>query len=142
MADSKELELLARLLYTENQQNLTPEEAAGIVRSVYERQKLAGYPESVEEILNQPRQYSGFSPAGGPRHAANYEKGLAFSPEHPRWNDYMTLAQHGWQEAQKPGEGPTFYFSGPTPKWAKGLKLTTVGAHTFGREKRRKKAPK
>lgn len=137
----RDLENLARLLYTENRQDLSPEEAAALIRTVYERQGLEGYPSTVEEVLTQPNQYHGFSPPpGSERHAANTAAGAAFGPGHPEWEKYITLAQYGYQQAQEPMENaPTHYFTGEAPGWAKGMQLTDIGRHKFGREERRPK---
>lgn len=135
-----ELEQLARLLYGENREELSPDEAAQIVRTVYERKKLQGYPGDVLGVLAQPRQYSPFSPGPGRAAAANAAKVAAFGPDHPEWEKYITLAQYGYQQAQQPqAEAPTHYFSGPKPGWARNLKLTTIGKHSFGRENRKAK---
>lgn len=140
MANDRELEALARLLYTENRQNMTPEEAAGMVRTVYERQKLEGYPSGVEEILTQPNQYHGFTPpAGNEAAAANAAAGAEFGPNHPDYNKFMTMAQYGYQQREAPmAEPPTHYFTGRKPGWASGMRLTDMGQHSFGREPGRK----
>jgi len=140
MANPRELEALARLLYTENRQTPSPDEAAAMVRTVYERQGLHGYPDTAEEILNQPNQYHGFSPpAGNAAAAANAAAGQEFGPDHPDYLKFMTLAQHGWQERGTPmAEPPTHYFTGKPPGWASGMLLTDIGKHSFGREQGRR----
>lgn len=141
MENNQELEMLARLLYGENRANMSPDEAAAIVRTVYERTGLEGFPSTPMEVMLQPRQYHPFTPQeGNTRQQTNAAKVEAFGPDHPRWMDYITLAQYGYQEALKPkAEAPTHYFTGPAPDWAKGMRLTQIGEHTFGRESRKRK---
>ena len=141
MANDRELELLAKNLFLENRSNPNPDEAAGIVRSIYERQQLQGYPDTVEGVLTQPGQYHGFQPpAGNEAAAANALEGESFGPNHPDYVKFMTLAQHGWQQRNSPqANPPTHYFTGPTPGWAQGMELTRLGEHSFGREQGRKR---
>lgn len=144
---SKELLLLARLLYGENRQDMTPEEAAGIADTVINRTQLEGWPSTVEEVLLQPRQFQPLSPKPGMASRANAGTVAEFGPGDPRWEEFATMAQYGLQDPslnQRQRAPFTHYFSGETPPaWARNLSnLTRIGRHTFGVEKRRKKAPK
>jgi len=139
MENPKDLELLAKLLYGENRANPTPDEAAAIVDSVRNRTKLQGYPATLEEVLNQPHQYTPFSPREDPGSLQNAASTQAFGPGHPRWNEYITLAQWGLNP-DRPPTGYTHYFSQKAnPPWAKKMKLTQIGSHKFGVEKRKPK---
>lgn len=127
------VDTLAKLLHGENRQNISPEEAAAIVDTVFNRTQLQGYPSDPLEVIHQPKQYSPFNPDD-----PNFPVIQSFGPESPDWERYRQLAEF----AVSPGRERsafTHYFSGPPPSWAAGMDTQRIGAHTFGREDRRPK---
>lgn len=138
--DDKDLVNFARLLRGENRASMTPDEAAAIGDTVLNRRELEGFPDTIEGVLTQRHQFHPFSPKQEPRALANAASTQAFGPEDPRWVEFMTYAQHVLNP-DRPRSPYTHYFSGEEiPPWAKSLgKLTKIGAHRFGVEKRKKK---
>lgn len=124
---------LARLLYGENRQDLTPEEAAAIVNTVRNRALQRRLPP--EEVVEQNRggryQYSPFNPTN-----PNYPEIQNFGPEHPEWGRYLDYVRGGLKQ-QLPF---THYYSASMevpPSWSKNLKgLTRIGSHWFGTEEK------
>jgi spore germination cell wall hydrolase CwlJ-like protein len=139
MPNDPELEMLARLLYGENRQDMTPDEAAGIASVVRNRAALQGWPATPKEVMLQPHQFQPLSPRGTPASQANADISASFGEGDPRWQEYMTLAQYGMQPAT-PASPYTHYWSGDKrPGWAAKLEgVTKIGRHYFGRERGRK----
>lgn len=145
--NERELQLLARLMYGENRQDMTQEEAAAIADTVVNRTQYEGFPDTVEGVLLQPRQFQPLSPRSAKASQVNASTVAEFGPGDPRWEEFATMAQYGLQDPalNNRQRAPfTHYFSGEVaPPWAKNLSnLTRIGRHTFGVEKRKKKAPK
>lgn len=140
MDNPKDLEAYAKLLHGENQRNLTQAEAEAIVDSVRNRQGLQGFPSDLEGVLNQPHQFTPFSPREDPASQANAARTKAFGPDNPRWMEYITWAQGALNPERKPNPY-THYFSAtaPVPPWARKMRLTRIGSHRFGTEKRKPK---
>lgn len=134
MSNDPTMEMLARLLYGENRQDLTPDEAAAIVDVVQNRAADPRWPASVQEVLTQPNQFQPFSPRGAAASQTNANITGAFGEGDPRWNEYMTFAQYGMQNLGRKRTPFTHYWSGEqTPAWAAKLKnVTKIGRHTFG----------
>jgi spore germination cell wall hydrolase CwlJ-like protein len=140
-----DLAMLARLLYGENRQDMTPEEAAAIVDTIRNRTELQGWPATIQEVLTQPHQFQPLSPKGSAASQANADVSAAFAEGDPRWNEYMTFAQYGLQDIGPRQRGAyTHYWSGDQePKWAAKLQgKTRIGRHTFAVEPGRKKKAK
>lgn len=131
-------EALARLLWGENRENMTPEEAAAMGDTILNRTELVGFPDTPEEVLGQNRggrfQYSPMNPRN-----PNYDDVMGFGPGNPQWETYMGYANH-ILDPQRPRSAFTHYWTGPDPVWAGGLTdITRIGSHKFGRENRRRK---
>jgi spore germination cell wall hydrolase CwlJ-like protein len=127
---------IARLLRGENRANITPEEAAAMADTVYNRTQLHGFPDDPEQVLTQPNQYKPFDPQD-----PNYKVIMSFGPEDPAWQEYIRYAEDADTRTQR--SPYTHYFTGEPPSWAKALEgLTQIGSHWFGREKRRPKVRK
>jgi spore germination cell wall hydrolase CwlJ-like protein len=124
-----EAELLARLLWGENANTLTEDEAMGIGDSVLNRRDSPHYPKTIRDVILQPNQYTPFNPNN-----PNYERIQRFDPSHPKWQQYMSLATKILDPARK-RSATTHYFSQSPPQWASSMiGLAKKGAHWFGQE--------
>jgi spore germination cell wall hydrolase CwlJ-like protein len=122
-------ELLARLLWGENANTLTEEEAMGIGDSVLNRLDSPHYPKTIKDVILQPNQYTPFN-----RNDPNYTRIQRFDPSHPKWQQYMSLATKILDPARK-RSATTHYFSQSPPRWASSMiGLAKKGAHWFGQE--------
>lgn len=130
----KDIDTLAKLYWSENTK-IDPTEAMGIADTIFGRMGSAKYPGTLQEVVNQPEQFSGMSPKS-PR----YQEVQEFGPGHPYWNDYRRLAEAAYSPARKRSDFTHYYATarkGGPPPWASKLEGVEVrGAHTFGREKR------
>ena len=132
MADqppNPDAELIARLLWGENANNLSEEEALHIGDSVLNRVASPHYPDTVADVVLQPRQYSPFNPED-----PNYRRIQEFGPKHPKWQQYMGYALN-ILNPMRPRTSVTHYFAQKPPMWADSMQgLRQIGAHWFGTE--------
>lgn len=129
-AREEEKALAAKLIWSENTQ-ATPEEAAMMIDAARNRARAKGKP--FQEILNEPKQFSGFDPES-PR----YQEVMAFGPGHPNYESIQRLVELAYNPKRKPTKTTHYYANermGGPPHWAPALTdVQTQGAHTFGRE--------
>jgi len=129
LVEPVDAELLARLLWGENANTLTEEEAMGIGDSVLNRRDSPHYPKTIKDVILQPKQYTPFNPNN-----PNYDRVKRFDPSHPKWQLYMSLAAKILDPARK-RSATTHYFSQSPPRWASSMiGLSKKGAHWFGQE--------
>ena len=127
---------LARLLYAEQESPESEEELIRMADTVLNRPEYAGYPDTPEEVMSQPGQYSPFNPKNKRNKVM-----LGFGPQHPRWAEYVGYAEKALDPARMRSKY-THYFAGDPPPWAGHMVgLTRIGDHWFGTEPRRKKLP-
>lgn len=121
--------MIARLLWGENAQNLTEDEALGIGDAVLNRTQLPQYPKTIYSVLNQPNQFSPYN-----RKDPNYKRIRSFDETHPKWQEYASLAVKILDPARQ-RSAVTHYFSQSPPAWASSMiGLEKRGSHWFGQE--------
>ena len=127
--DPRSTTMLARLLWGENANTLSEEEALLIGDSVLNRVDSPHYPKTVPEVIMQPQQYSPYNPSD-----PNYKRIMQFGEKHPKWPEYIGYAQKILDPKRKRST-ITHYFSSTPPKWAASMVgLAKKGAHWFGTE--------
>ena len=137
--DPEDVDLAARTAFGEARGD--PASLLGVIATILNRQRQGQWGDTVQEVVQAPKQYSSWNP-GDPNRKKMLAKSAIAHPEFADIQEQVLSLMQG--ETADPTGGAEFYFNPDTaqPQWDFGKLEPTVklGRHQFYKRKRRKKS--